>query len=94
MSEEVTLVWSDNDYVPVVLHSSHKGVMFRWSNMYEPWYVDFAEGYVAALGLELNNIYIDNMYSVIEYKDFLEKIGLYDIYIEHFGLGNSVKELA
>ena len=89
MKEIVTLFYGYDDYSPVLVHSSKKGVVLSGDNIHDTGYREFAEGYAKALDTSYQKVYIEDMDDLNKVKEFLSDIGEWERFLEYYDYDES-----
>lgn len=84
MKEIVTLIYGHDDYAPVLVHSSTKGIVFSGDNIHDTGYKEFAEGYAKALGTSYQKVYIEDTEDLNKIKEFLSDIGEWERFLKYY----------
>lgn len=82
--EQVTLFYGYDDYIPVVVYSDKRGVLFQGDNMHDTGYREYALGYTEALNLNLNEVYVEEESDLDEHKELLESADVYKLFQNYF----------
>lgn len=80
MENKIYVIYSDFDYAPVAVYTEDKGILFSGDNIHEQGYSEFADGYAAASGLEVESIYIDELADLEKHEEIVKKSGVYEEY--------------
>lgn len=85
--KKLTLVHSDYDYSPVVVHLEGHGVLLMGDNGHNRGYEDYVDGFIEAseingVDLELVDIRIDCREDLDSHEELLKHFMIYNDYVE------------